>query len=96
MLGALVDMLLVTLELLFDRLLVTLGVLTIVGSVFGYAGARFHPVLLTIYLVVGTCATTLQLVLVLAIFGAQNKVADAIAHFDTKEGKLGILRQVPF
>eukprot|EP00884_Botryococcus_braunii_P022211 jgi/Botrbrau1/8674/Bobra.0087s0027.1 len=76
-------------------LLVTLGVLTLVGSVFGYAGARFHPILLTLYLIVGTCATTLQLVLVLAIFGAQNKVADAIINLDTREGKLGMLRQVP-
>lgn len=72
----------------------TLGVLTLIGSVFGYAGARFHPVLLTIYLIVGTCATTLQLVLVIAIFGAQAKVADAIMHVNQREGRLGLIRQV--
>ncbi len=74
------------------RLLVTLGTITLVGSFFGYAGARFHPILLTIYLVVGTCATTLQLVLVLSIFGAQNKVADAIYEVDKKTGHVDMTR----
>lgn len=61
------------------RSFILIGAGTIVGSAFGWVGARFRPRLLLVYLVVGTVATGLQLVLLLCIFFAQNRVAGAIS-----------------
>ncbi|CAL8463138.1 g2672 [Coccomyxa elongata] len=66
--------------------LVAIGCFTIVSSAIGYFGSQFRPVFLSLYLVVGTFATTLQLMLVLGIFGAQDKVADEIEKADSISG----------
>ncbi|KAK9797366.1 hypothetical protein WJX73_004918 [Symbiochloris irregularis] len=58
--------------------LVLIGILTLVASVFGYIGARFRPAYLLYYLIVAGVATFLQLVILLCIFFAENKVATAI------------------
>lgn len=68
------------------RALVAIGCFTIVSSAIGYFGSQFRPVFLSLYLVVGTFATTLQLMLVLGIFGAQDKVADEIEKADSISG----------
>jgi hypothetical protein len=65
---------------------VAIGCFTILSSAIGYAGSRFRPVFLGIYLIVGTFATTLQLLLVLGIFFAQEKVADEIEQADSITG----------
>ena len=56
------------------------------SSAVGYAGSQFKPVFLMLYLVVGTVSTTLQLLLVLGIFGAQDRVADEILTADSSSG----------
>ena len=68
------------------RALVAIGCFTIVSSAIGYFGSQFRPVFLSLFLIVGTFATTLQLVLVLVIFGAQEKVADEIETADSISG----------
>ena len=44
------------------------GVLTVLGSAFGWFGARFQPRLLAVYLAIGSIATILQLIVLLTIF----------------------------
>ena len=39
-----------------------------------------------LYLIVGTVSTTLQLLIVLGIFGAQDRVADEIIAADSSSG----------
>lgn len=68
------------------RALVAIGCFTIVSSAIGYFGSQFRPVFLSLYLIVGTFATTLQLMLVLGIFGAQERVADEIEKADSISG----------
>ena len=58
--------------------LVLTGILTLVASVVGYIGARFRPAYLLYYLIVAGVATGLQLVILLCIFFAEDKVAKAI------------------
>lgn len=52
----------------------------------GYFGSQFRPVFLSLYLIVGTFAATVQLILVLGIFAAQEKVADEIEKADSISG----------
>jgi hypothetical protein len=68
------------------RALVAVGCFTLLSSAVGYAGSRFRPVFLSLYLVVGTFATTLQLLMVLGIFAAQQHVADEIVAADRVTG----------
>ena len=63
-----------------------IGCFTMLSSGVGYLGSRFRPVFLTLYLVVGTFATTLQLTLVLGIFAAQDRVAAEIEAADSISG----------
>ena len=65
------------------RALVAIGVFAIVSSAVGYAGSQFKPFFLMLYLIAGTVSTTLQLLLVLGIFGAQDRVADEIMAADS-------------
>lgn len=69
-----------------NRALVAIGCFTILSSAIGYAGSRFRPIFLGLFLVVGTFATTLQLLIVLSIFAAQEKVADEIEKADSISG----------
>lgn len=57
------------------------------SSAVGYAGSQFKPLFLMLYLVAGTVSTTLQLLLVLGIFGAQDRVADEILAADSSSGR---------
>ena len=68
------------------RALVATGVFSIVSSAVGYAGSQFKPIFLMLYLVAGTVSTTLQFLLVLGIFGAQDRVADEILAADSSSG----------
>ena len=68
------------------RALVAIGVFAILSSAVGYAGSQYKPFFLMLYLVVGTLSTTLQLLLVLGIFGAQDRVADEILAADSTSG----------
>ena len=68
------------------RALVALGCFAILSSAVGYAGAHFRPSFLMLYLIVGTVSTTLQLLIVLGIFGAQDRVADEIIAADSSSG----------
>ena len=68
------------------RALVAIGCFTILSSAVGYFGSQFRPVFLSLYLIAGTFATTLQLMLVLGIFAAQEKVADEIEKADSITG----------
>lgn len=68
------------------RALVAIGCFAILGSAVGYAGSQFKPFFLMLYLVVGTVSTTLQLLIVLGIFGAQDRVADEILAADATSG----------
>ena len=54
------------------------GVLTVLGSAFGWFGARFQPRLLAVYLAIGSIATILQLIVLLTIFFAQARIAATI------------------
>ena len=63
-----------------------IGVFAILSSAVGYAGSQFKPFFLMLYLIVGTVSTTLQLLLVLGIFGAQDRVADEILAADSTSG----------
>ncbi len=56
------------------------------SSAVGYAGSQFKTFFLMLYLVAGTVSTTLQLLLVLGIFGAQDRVADEIMVADSSSG----------
>lgn len=62
------------------------GCFTILSSAVGYFGSQFRPVFLSIYLIAGTFTTTLQLMLVLGIFAAQERVADEIEKADSISG----------
>ena len=68
------------------RALVAVGCFAILSSAVGYAGAHFRPFFLMLYLIVGTVSTTLQLLIVLGIFGAQDRVADEIIAADSSSG----------
>jgi len=68
------------------RAFVAIGVFAIMSSAVGYAGSHYKPLFLMLYLVVGTLSTTLQLLLVLGIFGAQDRVADEILAADSTSG----------
>ena len=68
------------------RACVAIGVFAILSSAVGYAGSQFKPFFLMLYLIVGTVSTTLQLLIVLGIFGAQDRVADEIVAADSASG----------
>lgn len=62
----------------------TVGVLTMLASILGYAGSQFRPGFLLAYLIVGAVGTFTQLIIVLAIFFAQGEVATAIENMNTE------------
>ena len=66
------------------RSLVSVGVLTVLASLLGYAGSQFRPQLLLAYLIVGAVGAVAQLIIVLAIFFAQPEVATAIENMNTQ------------
>jgi hypothetical protein len=68
------------------RACVAIGVFAILSSAVGYAGSHFKPFFLMLYLIVGTVSTTLQLLIVSGIFGAQDRVADEIVAADSASG----------
>ena len=68
--------------------MVGIGVITLIGSAFGYAGAQYSPLFLTIYLVIGAITNLCQFVVVIAIFGAQEQVLDHIQALDDQQHRL--------
>lgn len=63
--------------------LIILGGLTLINSLFGCIGSCYKRSLLTIYLIIGTILTAAQAVLVFYIFGRPQTIADNIAKNDT-------------
>lgn len=74
------------------RLCVTVGVLAIITSAFGFIGSHYKRFFLSAYVFLGTIVSTIQLILVLVMFVDGGGVVDRIEAYDVADGETWITR----
>ncbi|KAL3152061.1 hypothetical protein ABBQ32_001172 [Trebouxia sp. C0010 RCD-2024] len=73
-------------------LCVTVGVLAIITSALGFIGSHYKRSCLSAYVFFGTIVSTVQLILVLAMFVDAGGIVDRIEAYDLADGETWITR----